>query len=67
MPTTTRRSADSTAAPSRLVVTIGFAAVGLFIASEPYLIPWATPGMQLFQGAIIFGMWLLFMFGATRN
>jgi hypothetical protein len=63
---TTHRT-DTTAAPSRLVITIAFAAVGLFIAAEPYLIPWTTQGMQTMQGAIIFWLWLLLMFGTSRS
>jgi hypothetical protein len=67
MPTATRRGTDNTSTPSRLVVTIAFAAVALFLAAEPYLIPWATQSMQLFQGAIMLWLWLLFMFGTNRN
>jgi hypothetical protein len=46
------------------VITIGFVAVGLFIAAEPYLIPWATSGMQVFQGVIMVFLWLILMFGS---
>lgn len=67
MPTATPRRSDSSSTAPRLVVTIGFAAVALFIAGEPYLIPWATEGMQVFQGAIVFLFWLLLMFGSTRT
>ncbi|MDX2170664.1 MAG: hypothetical protein SF182_26565 [Deltaproteobacteria bacterium] len=64
MPPATRRESD---APPRLVVTVVFVAVALFIAAEPYLIPWANQGMQLFQGAIILFLWLLLMFGSPRR
>lgn len=67
MPTATRRGADHTSTPSRLVITIAFAAVGLFIAVEPLLIPWATRSMQMFQGAIVLWLWAIFMVGANRN
>ena len=65
MPTTTHPAVGATT-PSRLLVTVVAAAVGVFIAAEPYLFE-ATPGMQLFQGGIIFYLWLLFMFGTTRR
>lgn len=67
MPTTTRQGTDSNNTPSRLVITIAFAAVGLFIAVEPYLIPWTTQGMRMFQGAVVVWLWAIFMFGANRK
>lgn len=63
---TTRRTADHASTPSRLVITVVFAALMLFIAAEPYLFE-ASVGMQLFQGAIMFWLWLLFMFGTPRR
>lgn len=55
------------AVPSRLVITVAFVGVLLFIAAEPLVIPWANRGMQLFQAGIIFLIWLLFMFGSPRR
>jgi hypothetical protein len=55
---------DHPSTSQRLVITIAFAGVALFIAAEPYLVPWATSGMQLFQGIIMVFLWLLLMFGS---
>jgi hypothetical protein len=55
---------DHPSTSQRLVITIAFVGVALLIAAEPYLIPWATPGMQLFQGIIMVFLWLLLMFGS---
>lgn len=56
-----------TEVPSRLVITVAFVAVLLFIAAEPLVVPWASRGMQIFQAVLMVLIWLLFMFGTPRR
>jgi hypothetical protein len=58
------QQSDHPSTSQRLLITIGFVAVALFIVAEPYLIPWATSGMQLFQGIIMVFLWLILIFGS---
>jgi hypothetical protein len=60
------KSTPESKGPQRLVVSVVAAAAGVFIAAEPLLFG-ATPSMQLFQSALVFGFWVLLMFGGASE
>ena len=53
--------------PPRLLITLGMACVAVFIAAEPLLLDGITSGMQTLQGTLVFGFWVLLMFGGLSR
>ena len=51
---------------SRLVVCAVALCVAAFIVLEPFVMD-TPPGLQIFQGVLIFLLWALLMFGGTSD
>lgn len=60
----TATKSRSEAKLSRLIVSVIAAAGGVFVAAEPLMFQ-APPGLQVFQGIMVLGIWAVVVFGGT--